>query len=332
MFNLFTILIAKNVTADATSLATLDDGEIVVFKQDQSPMTAGETISDSENFAIVQGTTSSAAIWSPWLQGRNIRVWKGNAYTAPVEQVSYVGYNGSTGSIDFQNETTYMLAIEFTQDLDLMQERQIFARYYYTTDSTATEDEISNFFVAAVNADPFAKRYVIAAELTSGTNRGIRLTGLAQTHGSYSNYQQVRFETTFSQTTQAAGTPVDEFGRIVGTSTAGVSVGPSQGIGTYDLVLDIERVAKGWRGFSNRTEFPVIEPPTYAVSGTTYDMYTIEYDITVDSTMAGVPHTTSKAWIVIAVPTGANSVQSYLEGVLNPYMLSTPRAFSPVNL
>jgi hypothetical protein len=327
----FNVMIGKNVTADATTILSgsdIDDGEIVVIKPDMTLMTAGETISDAEYFYVVQGLASNEVKISNKVQGRNVTKWEGSAYTAAVEQVSYIGNNGTDATTDItaSNETEYTAHVIFKWNKDLWSERRDKRTYHYTSDASATNLEIATELAALMNADDqFSSQAIAAVVDTAATQYGIRITGLAQTYSKYDTYQQVNFELAleggFSTTTT-----IDEYGAIAyGTGTTATSVAPSQGVGTYAKVSELEYMAQGYEGITNRTQFPVPTFPEYATSGTNYDMLYIEYFDRHESADQD-QRINRPAYMILAIPTGTGLLTA-VKGVLNPYMASTPKAF-----
>lgn len=282
------VLVGKDVTVDATGFDDLADGEItVVDTQDNSGLlaitTADKTPANLPYLQFAQGTaTLGEPIFSPRIYGRNITAYRKQKYAAAAQQVTYIGSNSTAGSIAVSNSTEYILHILFTWDKSTYSKHPMRRTYSYTSDSSATQAEIADAFVALINADAFAYAQVHAAKTTETTNNGISLTGQAQTYNTLNPYEQVKFEVAleggFGTTTY-----LDENGYIYtypnGTKTTvnAASVAATPGSGTYALVNDLEWFALGNKGITNRTQFPVPTATTYAVSGATYDMWVIDY-------------------------------------------------------
>jgi hypothetical protein len=319
------LLIGKDTSALAVTIAGLTDGELCVFKEDLTPLGIGDTVTDSEYIQIFQGVadTTDGTPRSHKIYGRGIKSWYGKSYTTPTQQVSYVGWNTVYGDIVANADEVYTLSVIFDVDKSIYGEKQHVRRFHYTSTAADTNATIATAFVNMINADEEAKKYVVAAVVAGGGGeKGIRLTGLVQPHKVGFDYQLVRFQVVIMDEAAWDTTPVTD---------SAVKANP--GSGTYDLVLDLEQKCLRGRGLMNTIQWPVDNLPTYAVSGATYDMYFIEY---VD------PHAGPEAvfgkltdnykQIIIALPAGANSVRARLEGQLNPWMLSTPSAFTPVAL
>jgi len=318
----YKILIGKNVARAATSVAGLADGEVAVVKSDMTLMAAGETIANSDYCYIVQGTTG-APRFSAKIQGLQVEKWDGTSYAPAVQQVAQVGaVAAGAGSINLVNSTEYVFSIIFTYDKVIGSERQLVRRFYYTSDATATQAEISAAMVAAINADDYAKTLVVAAQTTGGvpTDSGFTVTALAQTYAIIDGYEQVTFKCVMDGGFSDGGsTTYDE------NLTAAV-----YGSGTYEHVSDLERAALGYDGVTNLMRFPVPSYPVYAASGATYDVYAVSHSdrhATANLNKDGL----SPEMTLVAIPVGAGQ-QAAFEGELNPWMNSCPGNFPAVAL
>jgi hypothetical protein len=332
------ILVSKDTAIDATTLAGLTEGELGVLKPDGTLLTAGETISDAPYIYIVQGLASGAK-FSQKIVGANVVNWTGKSYAVAAQQVSYIGSNGTNGAISpVSNSTEYTLYVIFKQDKEAFSERQLRRSFSYTSDASATQAEIVAAFVALINADSICKNYVTAASVNNGGDYGIRLTGKAQTYNPYNGYEIVSFEVALGDGFTNA-TRIDENGYVLlngatPTTSTATSKSPYQGVGTYELLSDLERFALGNSGITNRTKFPI---PTgasaiYAESTEKYDMYVIDHNNVHSSADLG-KETSEPMQTIIAVPyDAAAGTGAELEALLNPWMASCPRAFANINL
>lgn len=323
---IYRLLIAKaGVTPDATGLADLAEGELLIVDNTFTPLTAGDTVSSAEGIYIVQGTASTEAPkMSTKIQGANISAWKGSSFTAAAEQVSYIGYNTSTGAINNANSTEYSVHIIFKHDKELWSKRPAKRTFHYTSDASATQQEIAEAFVAKMNADSEFSRQAVAATVTSGSDYGIRITGLAQTKQYIDDHLQVNFEIAIEKGFNST-VGVDQYGYIetngTKTATSSASVSPDPGVGTSNLVEDLERRALGFTGVTNLIKFPVPNYTKYTVAGEEYDMYVIEHfdrheskDLTAKRDFPLVT--------IVAVESTNTAMTAYFEGIMNPYAAS----------
>tara|TARA_R110002020_G_scaffold42863_4_gene125073 strand:- start:371 stop:1435 length:1065 start_codon:yes stop_codon:yes gene_type:complete len=310
-------------------VASCAAGELTILNVDMTPAddnTAPLTVLTSPEIYIVEkrpdGTHSK---WSQKIQGRQITKYITEEGAAAVEQVSFIGDNGTTGDLSpVIDDSDYTISIIFTNDKVQGSERQLVRRMTITSDAGATALEIQTALIAAINADPVASTFVVAAASTGGGNNGISITGLpisSKAAGTYSKvvgYEQVRFEVAAGGAFTTA-TQIDEFG-FIGSGT-GSSTPPFAGRNTAELVSDAEYAAVYAEGISNFTKFPT---PSYAITSDTitgaqlYGSLTLEFgDIHASSNLN--KDLTSPERVVIyvdntyGVTTGAENMQTYLD-------------------
>lgn len=135
--------IAANQARTGTSLSTAAAGEVFVTDASGTVLDTG-TVVLADSIMIVQSQGSALpAILSPKIKKSNILTYKGGAYVAPVQGISYIGYNGSTGSIDVVNDNAYT-ALVYTYDSPTWAEKSPAIIGYYKSDSAATQQEIAD--------------------------------------------------------------------------------------------------------------------------------------------------------------------------------------------
>jgi len=273
------------------TIANCAAGEVTVLDQSMTPVddnlatgTAVTAVTAPELYIVVKRPDGTNAIWSQKIQGRQITKFCTEEGTAAIEQISFIGDNGATGDLSpVIDDSDYTISIIFTNDKVQGSERQLVRRMTITSDATATALEIQTALIAAINADPVASKFVVAAASTGGGNNGISITGLAissKTAGTYSKlvgYEQVQFQVAAGGAFTTA-TQIDENGFI--GSAAGASTAPYAGRNTSELVSDAEYAAVYAEGISNFTKFPT---PTYAITSDTitttrnYSSLTLEF-------------------------------------------------------
>jgi len=343
----YKILIQKNgVEHDAASVSVLDDGEIAVVKQDGSILTAGDTISDSEFIYIVQGT-ADAPKFSAKIKGASVKKYTGSAAATAVEQISFIGSNGTVGGMEggtpLDNQEYSLHLVIKGLDKDLYSKRQLRKSFHYTTDGGATEEELVDGLLASLAADSMIQlagstKTGAVIEVSKVGTAGIKLEGLAVAKGAYDEEEQVIFEIALDKGFTIA-TQVDELGYIyvdgaAPTTTDAASSAPTRGNGTYNHVSDLEEFAQGFNGITNKTGFPIPAYPKYAVAGTEYDLFVIEHDSVHASGNLEQAVAAPLMTIVACIKRGDDSATAkggvVLEAALNPYMASTPGAFASV--
>lgn len=144
----------------------------------------------TEAGAVVTGAVASGTIYrvitkkngvmkySPRFDGGKISVKTKQAYSAPTEQVTYVGYNGTSGALDGGSISTgknYSLKIEFTNCFQYQKGNLIKPSYYKTT-TTSEADLAAGLHNAAIATFSFARgNEVVIERVVAGS--GVATTG-----------------------------------------------------------------------------------------------------------------------------------------------------------
>lgn len=141
--------IAGNQARTGTSLSTAAAGEVFVTDASGTVLdTASVLLADSIMIMQSQGSALPVVI-SPKIKKSNVLTYKGGRYTAPVQGISYIGYNGSTGSINVINDNAYT-ALVYTYDSPTWAEKSPAVIGYHASDSSATQQEIADGIVSSM--------------------------------------------------------------------------------------------------------------------------------------------------------------------------------------
>lgn len=177
--------IARSITAGTVvTNANLADGEVVVTDVSNAVLNT-TTVLGLDKVKIVQGRGSSNPLREEILHLNDITSYKANAYSPRVNQVSYIGYNGTSGAIDVINDNLYQYVFRDLTD-ELMRGFQGFeVMPYYRSDSSATQEEIAigleKSTIAAFSKIYGVERYV-KIELVNA-HAGAAITGTVANFG-----------------------------------------------------------------------------------------------------------------------------------------------------
>lgn len=128
-----------------TTLPSIQKGDLVVLSSAGLPITtnaAAAALSPSDTITIASGIASGYAILSSPIQGKSVSTYEGKAYRAPLEQVSYVGYNGTVGSgLTISASTEYRLRISIKEDQPVVGQRLTLQDFNYDGGTNASAEE-----------------------------------------------------------------------------------------------------------------------------------------------------------------------------------------------
>lgn len=101
-----------NVARSTDTLAGMASGSIAIVNEAGAVQTS-TIMSSNANYRIAQKLASGKLIYSDWFNPTKIKGLTGKSYDAPVQQVSYLGYNGTTGALDATAGGDYVVHIEW---------------------------------------------------------------------------------------------------------------------------------------------------------------------------------------------------------------------------
>jgi len=142
------LLVGKtgDVTTKAASIDALADGEVGVFTPGGTAITTGTA---GEKFILAVGRGSAEPLVSEVINPSNVTATTSKTFSAKVEQLDYVGYNGSTGSIDVVNDTLYRIRLNINQSIQSNHGGVYVKDAQYNSDLSATQDEIASGLAAS---------------------------------------------------------------------------------------------------------------------------------------------------------------------------------------
>lgn len=152
--NAYDVLIGKSISrtssvqiTDPSAATYIADGEILVLDYNDQPLTPGSTISDSPFIRIVQRSGSNLR-YSMRIDGLHVNEYRGISGTNGQEQIYFVGYNGTSGSI---NATSTSRMFKITYKFDDKWACQPYRKSYPS--NKTTQVGIVDDIVPAMNVD-----------------------------------------------------------------------------------------------------------------------------------------------------------------------------------
>jgi hypothetical protein len=286
-----TALPSANTNATPTTIAS---GDLAIVGVDNKTLSAGDTVSDSDEIRIFQGLASGFKI-SPVIPGRGITNVNAENYAAAKRTVWSIGYSRSTatGSITVNSDTLYQFGVIFKNEKNLFSERPLRFSLSFQSAVTATQSLIATQIANAINNNASLPVNITAvkvgdgtgvAGLTGASNFGVEITGNILTQFSTEYWEnRVDFDVFVDSTSGFVATPFAVIER------------KSYGTGTYQQIYNIENFDFGYEGVLNRRLFP-FPTLTYAANATlvgttivpTATMTTLEDKITFSATVVGM--------------------------------------------
>jgi len=200
------------------------DGETVVVSLDGTVLTTS-TVVNYDKIRIMQSQGSTKpAIYSDVIERKKVTAYKAKVATSAVEQVSYIGYDGTTSTlkIDVINNNQYIGRILMQGEQNTFGNRDMYKQFEYQSDASATQFEIGSGLQASLVAN-FKKhpdRYAVF-ELTNAGARTAVPTGAGTITFTY-NSNQVVFNTDITDATGTAALAVGDFITVAAATTTAV--------------------------------------------------------------------------------------------------------------
>lgn len=123
------------------------DGEMAVTNSHNIVMTAGSVTTDDlvkkYGIKIIQ-RSGTKLIESDLIPEDNILSYKGQVDSAIAEQISYIGYNGTTYDLEVNNSTLYVIRLLLKEQSITGFGQELILNAAYKSDAAATQAEIAN--------------------------------------------------------------------------------------------------------------------------------------------------------------------------------------------
>lgn len=170
------------LSARATNPTTLLTGEIGIFTAEGVKMTEATAATTAGNrFVIATKLADGTIVRSPEYSKADIKSCTRKVYTARTEQIDYIGYNGTTGSIDVINSNTYKIHLQIQELLRSNSDGRKVKFGIFKSSTSATQAEIANGLTKSLiynfdrEHEKFIKFYML------GSNAGAAIGAAADT-------------------------------------------------------------------------------------------------------------------------------------------------------
>jgi len=147
--NVSHIVIGKDLDLLASGTrASLASGQVGVFANgSQTPKT--DALAAGDIFTIAYKNADGEVVNTPHIEYSNILRKSSTAYAAATQKKVYVGYNGTTGSINVENSDSYILSVILKDTTTAFATHPPYEYAEYQSDADATEKEIAEGIIAS---------------------------------------------------------------------------------------------------------------------------------------------------------------------------------------
>jgi hypothetical protein len=147
--NRVTKLLVGDGTNVGTTLPTITKGDLFLVSEAGTVLnsTTAAALTAQDTVYVVMGTGAGKTAFSAPIKGKNIRSIKAGGYTAPTEQVSYIGSNGTTGSIAVTNGVEYVMNVILKDDQRVLPHRQTRDVFHVSADAATSDVEVTNALI-----------------------------------------------------------------------------------------------------------------------------------------------------------------------------------------
>jgi len=295
-----TVALAAGEGFDVVS-ANIAEGEIVVLDKDMKVLADTATSADSDTIYIAEGAADTFNYTNEAgtaLTGRHIllsdpikhSLVRKVAFTANVAKAEATATIPAIADT-IEAGTEYVLRLVY-KDIE-NHPGQFTQTYRYIAKSGDTSQTVFDGIRARI-ANHAGSR-VVASGTTTLVLTGKPIPENTSSLNNIDEFKMVDFDVFFNYV------DADGFWTEVGLDSAITLSHATYGVGNWEQIRDLEKVDQGYRGATNRTEFPVILPDFRTVKGASYNSYVVEYDAAYRSPDNSYEKFTSKR-VVLALP------------------------------
>jgi hypothetical protein len=333
------VLIGKDISRTASLVSIYNSstvpaaGEVLVLDKNKKILTAGKTVVDTDTIFIAEALSTTGVrsfIFSDPIEGAGVKSYSGKSYAARVQRTTTLGYVSQT--ITAGDE--YVLRIVYK---DVKEHPGQKTQTYRHIATTSGSDDLYTALAAKINRDDNSRITATVNSVGSNTDT-LTLTAKAIpecTTGltDIDEFRMVDFEVFFYWIDLTASTyhGLGPF-QVVTLNGGDITyTGVTYPKGSWEMVRDAEKHALGQQfGVTNRIWFPVKQPAFRTDITKTYDEIVIEHDgafLTPDNGYTKSARHETCIFLPVSCGQGADIL-----GVLNPWMASTPGAFTAVSI
>lgn len=155
--NNMSVIIGKSIARTATVQYTdpnaasyLADGEVLIVNETGAIMTDASTVGTAPRFRVVQ-RSGNRLIYSPVIAGQNVKAYKGIDGSSGSDQVTTIGYNGTSGSIDVSGTDDFVMNLQLNFDESMWSEQSNNYPFIVPSSSTVNQMYVAESLARQIN-------------------------------------------------------------------------------------------------------------------------------------------------------------------------------------
>lgn len=146
--NVTHLIVGKDITPSTGLRSALSTGQMGVYKNG-SQTAANDALTAGDVFTISFKDADGQVINTPHIKYDNIVRKSASTYAAATQKLTYVGYNGTTGSLAVSNSDVYIMRVILKDPTRTLQEHPLYEYAEFTSDASATQVEIADGIIAS---------------------------------------------------------------------------------------------------------------------------------------------------------------------------------------
>lgn len=173
--NMLVALSTSTVYTAGTLIETAADltaeGDLVLLNESNKVVTSATSAASTKvRFCAKRKGTLR---YSDWVTKGNMNFYSGKGYVAPTYKLSYIGYNGTSGTMDAANATEYKIRVIDNTDERLFPTKEMYQLGFWKSTAATQENVATGLFNSLVGNTKYGESFVDIALLNSGSGSAI---------------------------------------------------------------------------------------------------------------------------------------------------------------
>lgn len=141
--NVTHLMVVKDIAVTTSNRSALATGQLGLFKNGALTGSNSGAMTVADTFQVCWKDATGRIYNSQPIKYANILSKSKADYAAATQKVSYVGYNGTSGSITIGNSDVYIMRVVLLDTTRALSEHPLYEYAEYSSDAAATEIEIA---------------------------------------------------------------------------------------------------------------------------------------------------------------------------------------------